>query len=536
MRLGREILVTCCLWWIQGSAIDPQSVVILVNTADHESIDLGYYYALQRDVPIENIIHLTTSQDENITWDLYLEELYNPLMVWLLEAGWLDGFDSIRKDAIGRGVRLVDSHRIGALVVCKGIPLRIESDPDRLPPKESYPKNQSHFHTNRAAVDSELAILPFPTAKVDGFFPNPLYRRTETKNLFDIKPLVVGRLDGPSYQLARELIDNAIKAEEDGIAGRAYIDLGGPHKLGDTWLENVAEIFNEQGFDVGIQPDKDRFNLVDRFDEPLFYFGWYSSAIDGPFTHYGFKFPVGAIALHIHSYSASSVRSGQKYWVGPLVARGVTVTLGNTSEPYLYLTHHPQYFVEALFKGLTAGEAALYGIPALSWAGVFIGDPLYRPPLDLTLSPKNSYDVIRTANMAKRAGDASAFKAVQEEHEAAHHFSTGLWLYHYFLELDKRDKAYEYLASTYPPSPEDPKHWGALLALSEAYLQVSHNTEALHLIDDLIDRTRSTREVRLQLLKRIIKLASKYNLTGPVGDWQEQLDSLTPPDEQPQKQ
>ena len=82
-------------------------------------------------------------------------------------------------------------------------------------------------------------------ANVDAFYPNPLYRRTKPKNLFDMKPVVVGRLDGPSYPLARGLIDHAITAEEEGIAGRAYVDITGPHTEGDKWLESVAETFEE---------------------------------------------------------------------------------------------------------------------------------------------------------------------------------------------------------------------------------------------------------------------------------------------------
>ncbi len=93
----------------------------------------------------------------------------------------------------------------------------------------------------------------------------------------------------------------------------------------------------------------------------------------------GFRFPSGAMALHIHSDSARTLRSATAGWCGPLVARGVTATFGNVFEPYLQLTLQPQLLVRALVAGKTLGDAACYATPALSWQTIFIGDPLYRP-------------------------------------------------------------------------------------------------------------------------------------------------------------
>jgi hypothetical protein len=111
----------------------------------------------------------------------------------------------------------------------------------------------------------------------------------------------------------------------------------------------------------------------------VLYFGWYAGDLNGPFTLPDFTFPPGAIALHIHSFSAHTLRSRTEGWCGPLVARGVTATMGNVFEPYLQFTHHPDLLLHALARGWTLGDAAYYALPALSWQGVLIGDPLYRP-------------------------------------------------------------------------------------------------------------------------------------------------------------
>jgi uncharacterized protein (TIGR03790 family) len=535
MKFCWVVLTAFCLGCSPGWSIDPKNVVILVNQSEDESIDLGYYYALKREVPIENIVHLALSSEEQISWELYLDNIYNPLMSWLFAAGWMDGFSSERLDASGRQVSLVNGHKIEALVVCKGVPLRIQNDPSRLPPRDGYPENKLMLLTNRASVDSELATLPFPKASTDSFVSNPLFQRTSPQRLFDVKPLVVGRLDGPTYELARGLINSALTAEEKGISGRAYIDIGGPHEGGDTWLEQLAPQFEAEGFEVDLQSDKNRFNLVDRFDAPLFYFGWYAGSVEGPFTHYGFKFPPGAFALHIHSFSASSVRSGHEHWLGPLVARGVTGALGNTSEPYLFYTHQPHLFMEAIFKGLSAGQAALYSIPALSWQGVYLGDPLYQPPVHIAYSPDTVYGVLRVANRARRAGDPSAYKAVVAEHDRTRHFACGLWLYHYFLEAKEPDKAYEYLASSYQPTPNETWNWGVLVNFAEGFLQTGHHAEAVTILNDLIDRSDGKREIRTQLLKRYLQLAETFELKDQRPVWKEQLDKLTAPVQESKK-
>ncbi len=118
--------------------------------------------------------------------------------------------------------------------------------------------------------------------------------------------------------------------------------------------------------------------ITARSDAPAWYFGWYAPALDGPFALPGFRFPPGAIALHIYSFSASSLRDGSG-WTGPLVARGVTATVGNVFEPYLQFTHQPQLLVRALARGANLVDAAYFSLTALSWQAVLIGDPLYRP-------------------------------------------------------------------------------------------------------------------------------------------------------------
>jgi hypothetical protein len=85
------------------------------------------------------------------------------------------------------------------------------------------------------------------------------------------------------------------------------------------------------------------------------------------------------VAVHIHSFSASTLRDPNANWVAPLVTKGAAASMGNVYEPYLGLTAHLDIFNDRLLHGFTFAESAYMSIRALSWMSVMVGDPLYRP-------------------------------------------------------------------------------------------------------------------------------------------------------------
>jgi tetratricopeptide (TPR) repeat protein len=92
-----------------------------------------------------------------------------------------------------------------------------------------------------------------------------------------------------------------------------------------------------------------------------------------------FRFEPGAIAVHIHSFSAATLRDARANWAAPLLAHGAAATLGNVYEPYLGLTPNLDLFADRLRNGLNFAESAYAAEPVLSWMTTFVGDPLYRP-------------------------------------------------------------------------------------------------------------------------------------------------------------
>ncbi len=362
----------------ETAAGEAAGVVILANSSSADSLAVARHYATKRDIPEENIVALPMPAQETIGWRTFVETVYQPLQDELLARGWLMGAASDRTDEIGRKRPLVVGHRIQYLVTCYGVPLRVSHDPVLYEEVKAL-AGRREFRTNRGAVDAELALIARPGYVINAFVPNPLFQREEPTAIERNAVVRVSRLDGPDVESAKGLVDRALEAESRGLIGRAYVDIGGPHAEGDAWMEEVAKELAALDYDLTVDREPTMFPADARFDAPALYFGWYGGQISGPMARVDFRFPPGAVALHLHSFSAETVRTTQTHWCGPLVARGVTATFGNVYEPYLAFTHQPHLLLRQLARGKTLGEATFYALRALSWQQVVIGDPLYRP-------------------------------------------------------------------------------------------------------------------------------------------------------------
>ncbi len=365
-----------------GSLLEAQDlaarVVILANSRQPESVRLAEFYAEKRAVPPANIIALPLPEAEGITWREFIDQVYQPLQDELYRRGWIEGTTTSLLDGLGRRRYGLTGHRLSYLVVCRGVPLRIYNDPTLLDPKPLR-KMRAEFNKNEGAVDAELSLLAQSGYSITAMVANPLFAN-ERPSALDIEMVVkVARLDGPSFESARQLVMSALEGERSGLLGRYYVDLKGPDPEGDHWFESVRTQLQDLGFDGDTEGTGTTFGADARFDAPVLYFGWYAGNLNGPFAVEGFNFAPGAVALHIHSYSAQSLRSDTQAWCGPLVARGVAATVGNVFEPYLGFTHRPNLLLRALSQGKTFGDAVYYALPTLSWQAVAIGDPLYRP-------------------------------------------------------------------------------------------------------------------------------------------------------------
>ncbi|HEV2391889.1 MAG TPA: TIGR03790 family protein [Verrucomicrobiae bacterium] len=372
---------------LQGAAPGDQ-VVVVYNSRVPESKAVAEYYAQKRQVPVHQIFGFDLSTNQEISRAEFRDSFQQPLAQRIADAKlWRIGSHITRATATqpGRVDWLPLGSKIRYAVLCYGVPIKIASDPNLK--EEGMEKLRPEMRRNEAAVDSELSLLPLleEHLPLSGPLRNPLYAATNSAQFHPTNGvLMVSRLDGPSAAIARGLVDKAIQAETDGLWGRAYFDLRNTtepgYKMGDDWIHDAAEICKHLGFETVVDDNPGTFQAGFPMSNIAIYMGWYDENVSGPFTEPTVEFMPGAFAYHLHSFSAADLRNPERFWTGPLLAKGATITMGCVNEPYLAGTPELAVFAARFFfNGMTFGEAAYASQPVLSWQTTVVGDPLYRP-------------------------------------------------------------------------------------------------------------------------------------------------------------
>jgi uncharacterized protein (TIGR03790 family) len=363
------------------------SVVVVYNSKMAESKEVAEYYAERRQVPPNQVFGFELPVTETMTRVEFLEQLQKPLLK-KLEANKLFTFAPASAAEAGKSPeetpRRLAEASIRYAVLCYGVPTKIVRDTTLVEPEaEKLPPD---LRRNEAAVDSQLACAT-PSAQKrlwSGPSVNAFYLVTNASVLQPTNGiLMVARLDGPSAAIARGLVDKAMSAETNGLWGRAYFDArgltNGDYAMGDEWIRNAATIARRRGFETLLDDNPNTFPASYPMSHIALYAGWYDGAVSGPFTRPTVEFMPGAFAYHLHSFSAQILRSTNQNWVGPLLSKGATITLGCVEEPYLMGTPNIGAFMERFLFGFSFGEAAYSCQNWLSWQTTVVGDPLYRP-------------------------------------------------------------------------------------------------------------------------------------------------------------
>ena len=393
-------------------------VVVVYNKKVPASEIVARHYAEVRHVPKEQVLGFELSASEEIPREEYDGWLAKPLARELEERKlWRIGANvlPVTNATDLRVVHMPVESKIRYIVLCYGIPLKIRNDPTLHEVGEDDMRPELRF--NGASVDSELAALPMPPEihKSFGILRNPYYTTTNASLLNPTNGiLLVARLDGPTPEIANGLVDKAVQAETNGFWGRAYCDIRGitdtNYVIGDTWIRGAHDICRVLGFESYLDTNAATFPASLPMSQIAFYAGWYDWEPSGPFLAPQMEFMPGAFAYHLHSGNANTIRSTSNHWVGPLLAKGATCTLGSVNEPYLLGTPDIGTFTARwLINEFTFGEAAYAAQNGLSWQTTVIGDPLYRAfalhprlleiKLERTESPLRAWMYLRVANL-----------------------------------------------------------------------------------------------------------------------------------------
>jgi uncharacterized protein (TIGR03790 family) len=523
-------------------------VVVVYNSGMPESRSLAEYYAQKRGVPAGQLIGLELPDREEITRNEFRDLLQKPLHEEFSKRKLWKVTSSVIPATSNQAARVEwkpSQSKIRYAVLCYGVPLKISHDP--MLKETGQEKVRPELARTEAAVDSELALLPFldqhPPAT--GPLRNAAYTVTNATWLHPTNGiLLVARLDGPSATVARGLIDKALLAERDGAWGRAYFDLRSiqdpGYKQGDEWIRGAAEVARHLGLETIVDTNASTFPAGFPLSQAGFYMGWYTENADGPFAQPKVEFMPGAFGYHLHSFSAVTLRSTNRGWVSPLLAKGVTCTMGSVYEPYLAGTPDLTIFAARLvYSGFTFGEAAYACQSLLSWQTTVVGDPLYRPfgrnpdllhkDLETRKSPLVEWSYLRLVNLNLATGKSASDWVTILENLPALANSAVLTekLADLYWEMGKPASASFMWQKALERDPSPMQKVRLRLTLADR-LGKEKPIEALHHYRMLQTEWPAYPD-RADLLRKQIELAKRVDLLDEAKAMQEELDKLTAP-------
>jgi uncharacterized protein (TIGR03790 family) len=356
---------------------------VVYNTNDPAAAALAQYYMTRRGLRPDRLVALACSRNETITRADFESTIRRPLQQQFVDRGWWRMEEREVVDHVSKKPRRTYAaarQLIRVVVLIRGMPLRIGRTQETAPAARE----------DEASVDSEIAAMGLGSNVTAGALPNPYFNKAVHFPLDQSSEgmLLVARLDAASDATVRRMIDDAIETEARGLLGRAVVDLAlrtGGYQQGEQWLQHSARSFNRAGIPTYVDRKPELIDAHWPLPDTALYFGWYDAEVQGPFQSTAFRFARGAVACHLHSFSARTMRDGTQAWAAPLLERGAAATLGNVWEPYLSYTTHFHLMNDRLLEGFTLAEAAWSATPGLSWMNVVIGDPLYRPFAHRTL-------------------------------------------------------------------------------------------------------------------------------------------------------
>lgn len=355
-RFFTQALLSAAVLRAQG----PANVLVVVNDASPVSRAIGEYYQKARTIPAANICHIRTTQEQDVTRQVYDREVAGPVGACLIQK------------------KLVD--QIYYIVTTLGAPLRIQGS--------------DGMDAEQAAVDSELTLLYSDITRrsrrrIPGSIPNPFFgHQNDAFNHTRFPIYLVTRLAAYDLEGVRALVDRAKRAEN---RGKFVLDLRGQgDPTGDGWMKNAAR-----------QLPRDRV-VLDESSGALYgqsgviaYSSWGSNDRGRKQRYTGNQWLPGAIMTEYVSTNGRTFNRPPPEWnlsdwespklwffgspqtmTADYLQEGATGASGHVFEPYLIFTPRPDQVLPAYYRGRNLAESYYLGIPGLSWQNIVVGDPL----------------------------------------------------------------------------------------------------------------------------------------------------------------
>ena len=327
---------------------DASRVLIVINQASPDSVQVGSYYRNKRNIPKSNVVFINVRDSETI-----------PI------AKYRSGIEAPVRSAINALSKPIDF-----IVLTKGVPIRISGKP-------GYSVD-GHL----GAMDIKFAVKDTIDPKHGRLAKNPYYQRSEPFNSKKFGYYLVTRLDGYTLEDAKRLVDNSIAAKGDN--GPFFFDTAANRKK-DSYLVMQKKLIGahntltKKGFDSQLETTA---KFVAPENPLMGYASWGSndSAYDRS-IYRRIKFKPGAICETFVSTSARTFKhtdKGQSV-ITDLIASGVTGVKGYVSEPFTIALADPEILFDRYTSGYNLAESFYMASPVIKWKDLVIGDPLCSP-------------------------------------------------------------------------------------------------------------------------------------------------------------
>jgi uncharacterized protein (TIGR03790 family) len=348
-----------------GSIPLNERVLVIYDTANQDSQKVAKYYMEKRSIPKQNLCKIDTYNEGMWEGDWYEPAIRKPVRACLEKVG---------------------KQKILYIVVSYGTPDELDTGPRRQT-IDGLLADIWDEYAGPHQLGREAGNQPyFGNAQSEGnayepYVPFAKYRdQPGAKTIYSI-----WRLDAATPELSEGMVDKALYVESHGLKGNAYFDIRGQiqgftdsgYGAGEWDIYRASEFARKAGFDTTLDDKGTEFGTAPsqlRCENAALYAGWYS------LQHYNdvFSWAPGAIGFHLDSASATNPHSADN-WSGGAMLRGITVTSGALTEPFLEGLIHPDQVFLYLFQGAPVGDAVLRGTRWLKWMIMNFGDPLYTP-------------------------------------------------------------------------------------------------------------------------------------------------------------
>jgi len=230
------------------------------------------------------------------------------------------------------------------------------------------------------------------------------------------RALIVSRIDAPTYEAAKNMIDKAYEMKNQALAnGRFFFDPYSNFNSGQSqYITDLTDFYINTLFDLNMKVCSTTFIspyidvVFPYLKHDSFYWGWFTDRATESF----FK-STDTERIFFYNADLDSAFTVKNTVAGnfcPLAILNDYVSVaGAMSDPGEDGFLRPRPFFDALYRGATIGEAYLYSNPYYNWTMALFGDPLvqvvfYSDPLGV-ISPYGARVRIPEADDNKKDSD-----------------------------------------------------------------------------------------------------------------------------------